>query len=605
MIGPLCRLGFVAILIAATTVSAAGQTSTKQDSPRDEFAQELAELAESCDAQGLVSQAATTRKLIISPDPNRQYFFLPAEKNPWPDESVSEDIRQWSEQFRGLRKQRADTLFAFAQEALAAGHGAQAYACLYEVCVLDPDHPDARRILGYRKVDDRWLWSTAPTKADKARSRQPMLGWLAGQYIAVESAHYQIASLATLDDTVRLAEQLERWRVVWRQAFFDFWSSEEALREWFDGKTPMPPTRRLKVFLFANRDQYIAELTRLGVEGVEKSTGFYSDRHQSLFLYMDAPPPLDTWMHEQAHQLFQESASARKDPVERSHVWALEGIAMYFESLVDGGHFATLGGFDHGRLQYARINWTREGFLEPFDRLTSLGREEFQTQPNVGKLYSQSAGMTHFLMSEKYRPAMQQLIQLVYQRKAKLDSLETLCSATHSQLEAEYKQFLAVDGENVKSHLTDPRRRTELALGFSNIDSSIGPALAECRHLRWLQLSRTAVNDELFPALGQLTELEQLFLDRTGVTDKILSGVSQLSRLEELDLADTQITDDGLREIAKLTGLKALWLGGTAIGDAGLEHLSSLTQLQFLDVQRTQVTPEALRRLKQQLPQLK
>ncbi len=609
------RSGFVTnpllcVILVLTGAPRPGECQTAQKYQRlsDQFNQKLGDLANWCEQHQLSTEAAQTRQLVVSRDPNRQYFFIPEELNPWYDSRGSDDVQQWAKAFRVLRTDHAAALFQLVPEALAAGEGFLAYGCLHEITAVDVENIEARRVLGYRQANDRWLLSTVPTTSKDARSRQSLMGWPANEYLSIESPHYQIASRTSQEESVHLAGQLERWRIVWRQAFFDYWSSSEALKEIVDGKTPTSATRKHKVIFFGNRDQYIQGLQQLGVVGVETSTGFYSDRHQSLFLYLDDPRPEGTWMHEQAHQLFQESASARKDPVERSHTWALEGIAMYFESLVDRGHYATLGGFDHSRLQYARINWTREGFFEPFDALTRLGREAFQRDPNVGKLYSQSAAMAHFLMSDskgKYRTAMLQLIELMYQRRAKLDSLEKLCAVPLAQLESEYQQFLTVDLDNVKTFLSDANRRTELALGFSNVDSTLGPLIGQCEQLRWLQLSRTAVDDEIGPALGKLKKLEQLFLDRTQVSDKIVTHLVGLPQLEELDLADAKVTDEGMGTIAKMTGLKALWLGGTQITDRGLEQLASLQQLQLLDVQRTQVSPEGLRRLKQRMPQLK
>jgi hypothetical protein len=317
---------------------------------------------------------------------------------------------------------------------------------------------------------------------------------------------------------------------------------------------------------------------------------------------------LETWRQEQAHQLFQEDASARKNPVEFNNVWALEGIAMYFESMVEFPLHASLGGFEYGRLQFARVHWSRERFFVPFSELASLGREAFQKHPEVGKIYSQSAGMTLFLMTHadgKYRPAMLQLVKMIYQRRAKPESLGQLCGVPASQLEDEYKQWLTIDREVVYQFLCEPQRRTELALGFSEIDDRVASLLTPCANLRWLQLSSTKVTDALGPAVGSLKQLEQLFLDRTQVSDRFLDALTDLPKLEELDLAHTQVTDAGLTTIGKMTGLKALWLSGTKISDQGLSQLATLKQLQLLDVKDSAVTPQALDRLKQQLPQLK
>ncbi len=605
-IGPLQIAVFCWVALVPSLVF--GQSAQTYGTLRTDFDQKLGYLAHWCEEQHLTSEAAQTRQLQFARDPNRQYFFVPYDKSPWSDAESDDLAGQWSRKFQSVRREHAERLFALAKEQISAGDEAMAYSLLHEVCTLDPEHLESRRILGYQNRDTLWQLSSTPVTQKSARSRNSLMEWTADEYIIVESPHYQIVSTAGADETLHLANQLERWRVVWRQAFFDYWSSVGNLKKLLDGKSSSATRRRHKVVFFGTRDQYVRDLGKLGVEGVEKSTGFYSDRHQAMFFYLDSPLPIETWRQEQAHQLFQEEASARKDPVEHSHVWALEGIAMYYESLVEFPHFATLGGFDYGRLQYARVHWTREKFFEPFKELTALGREAFQMRPEVGKLYSQSAGMSHFLMSYedgKYRSAMLQLVKLIYQRRAKPNSLAELCDVPAEQLEREYKQFLTVDRDNVNQFLFDPERRTELALGFSNVDGSVGPTIAGCKALRWLQLSSTKVDDAIGPVLGQLTKLEQLFLDNTGVSDKAMPMLAALTNLEELDLAETQVTDAGMSHIAKLTNLKALWLGGTQVTDRGLEQLGTLKNLQLLDVKRTVVTPDAIQRLKKQLPQLK
>jgi hypothetical protein len=568
---------------------------------RKEFSEKIRPLADECDSSGQTELAETLRQWVAPRDPWRQYFFCPNALDEWPRDDSSSP--EWARSLAAARREYAGALYELARRSAAADQESSAFAWLHEVCVFQPDHAEARRILGYRQHDG--LWTVGPVKQRRPRSRQPLVGWLAADYTIVESPHYSISSAATPEATLQLLENLERWRMIWRQAFYEYWSQPGSLRNAFENKSGVPAGDKLKVIAFADRNQYVRELAALGVAGVEKSTGFYSDRHEAMFVYWDSPPPLETWRQEQAHQLFQESTSARRDPVARSHVWAVEGIAMYFESMVEFPQLAALGGFDYGRLQFARVHWTRERFFVPFAELNGLGREAFQARGDVAKLYSQAAGMSLFLMaSDKYRPAMQRLVKAIYQRRARPDSLAELCQVPLGELENQYKEFLAMAVADAEHFLFDPERRTELALGFSDVGDSIAKQLERCPNLRWLQLSATQVGDAIGPSLSQLQNLEQLFLDRTQVTDRIVESLARLDRLEELDLADTPISDAGLAQVGRLEGLKALWLAGTDVTDQGLEQLSSLKNLQFLDLARTQVSPEALRRLRERLPQL-
>jgi hypothetical protein len=594
--------------VALGNGGAAAQNPDRYQELSSAFEQQLSKLTDWCQSEGLSEEASRTDILRLKRDPARAYFFLPPAQAIWESGAAQGLAESWRQKFAAICREHAASLFALAQEQAQAGSESTGYALLHEVCTVDPDHADARRILGYQLRDGRWLESSTVVKQQAPRVPHRLMGWQPRDYLIVESVNYHIASTATPEQTLALTEDLERWRVVWRQAFFDYWCPKGRLTEWIEGKSRPSARPRHEVVFFGSRDQYVRDLSRLGVAGVEHSTGFYSDRHETMFFYQSDPIPSETWRQEQAHQLFQEAGSSSRDPVARSHVWALEGIAMYFESLVDFPMWATLGGFDHGRLQFARIHWQREKFFVPFDDLTNLGREAFQTHPQVAKLYSQSAGMTHFLMSDgggRYRSAMLQLIEAVYQRKAKTDTLAVLCGKSTAELEEEYREFLTVDRDQVVQFLFDGPRRTELALGYSNVDGSIAAALRECVNLRWLQLSRTHVDDSIGPALESMSHLKQLFLDQTDVTDQILPALLNLDRLEELDLADTKITDAGMAIIARMTQLKALWLTGTSVTDEGLAQLEALSNLQLLDVRRTNVTAEGESRLRRRLPQLK
>lgn len=607
MVHTISSLSMAICLLWATNL-AAMQEISPYERASNEFQSKLSALKARCDQAGLTAEATETQQLIILRDPTRQYFFVPPDSNPWTEKKPSGQSFDWAAEFQELRSAQATTLLKLAQQMALEESGEQAFALLHEVCVYDPDHAAARKALGYRKIKGRWLNSATEITVRKPRTRHSALGWAADSYIIVDSPHYQIASTAANDDAIRLAENLERWRCIWRQAFYPFWSRDKQYRALLDGSDPPSLNRKHEVIFFADREQYVTKLTELGVVGVERSTGFYSDERRMALFYLDDPIPIETWLQEQAHQLFQESIATRTNPVETSHTWALEGVAMYFESLVEHPYYATLGGFDYSRLQYARVHWKREAFFVPFAELTQLGRAEFQGHADVSKLYSQSAGMAHFFMTAqqgRYRAGFLDLIDRIYQRRAKLDSLSELSQSSDAELESQYQSFLTVDPDIVKLHLSQPESRTELALGFSDVDSSIGPVLDRCPNLQWLQLSSTSVDDEIGPVLSRLSKLTQLFLDRTQITDRCLQDLETMTALEELDLADTAISDEGLASIGKLTNLKALWLSGTRVTDDGLTALTGLTHLQLLDVRRTEVTAEGMQNLKRHLPQLK
>ena len=68
------------------------------------------------------------------------------------------------------------------------------------------------------------------------------------------------------------------------------------------------------------------------------------------------------------------------------------------ESLIDRQRYATTGGADAERLQFARFRGLSEGFYVPLDQLVDKGREQLQNDSDLSKLYAQAAGLSHFFM---------------------------------------------------------------------------------------------------------------------------------------------------------------------------------------------------------------
>jgi len=456
-----------------------------------------------------------------------------------------------------------------------------------------------------------------------ASTTHALTGWRARKYFTIDSAHYRISTTADRETAIELAQKLERWHSAWRQLFFDYWAKKGLIDRWFDGKSAdRPSSKKHNVVFFKNRDEYVQTLTGLGVKGVEVSSGYYNDLRKTMFFYAADAGEKDsvaaqnilrtTWLQEQAHQLFQETGQNKKSATEDSGVWAVEAIAMYFETMIDStsdstqSSYVVFGGFDAQRLQYARIRANRQGFYLPLNKLISLGREKFQTNDDVRSLYSQSAGTAQFLMSAnpRYRSAFIQYVQLVYQDKTRPDSLSNLTGQSYEDLDTQYKKFLVVDPADI-SYLTRPDIRTELALGAAPLSTDDLAKLSACKNMNWIQLSATRIDDASAKTVSGFSHLTKIFVDGTEVGDKFLAAISGLEKLEELDLSRTKISDDGLSYLSKFKNLKALWLTGTNISDRGLQNLKGLKNLEYLEVTDTKVSAEALRNLQSMLPKLR
>lgn len=122
------------------------------------------------------------------------------------------------------------------------------------------------------------------------------------------------------------------------------------------------------------------------------------------------------------------------------------------------------------------------------------------------------------------------------------------------------------------------------------------------RHLRgWSELQKlwladTPLTDAGLEEFRSVPKLSWLVLAKTGITDSGLAVLSDARQLTFLDLTGTRITDAGLAHLRGLT-LNGLKLGETQITDAGLAHLRGQKALMHLDLSRTQVTDEGLKNL--------
>jgi hypothetical protein len=150
--------------------------------------------------------------------------------------------------------------------------------------------------------------------------------------------------------------------------------------------------------------------------------------------------------HEATHQLCAEAGVASPLAGERSGFWALEAVACHMESIRPAAWGWTIGGRDAGRVPAARRLLVEEEFFVPLAELTALGREAFQADPRVGKIYDQLAGLADFLLNGhdgRYREAFVQYLRRVVTGTDDPDTLARFCDRSFADLDAEYRRHLS------------------------------------------------------------------------------------------------------------------------------------------------------------------
>lgn len=530
------------------------------------------------------SKAYTTYAEEIVRNPRRQYLFgVPGRA----DVDSTPNVRL------------AATLWRIADEFAAAGHIEPAYQLTHEVLHYDPSHAEARRRLGRS-----WQPSSTLPQNHPAQNRHRTYGWPGGTYVYVTTPHFQITSNATEEQTRRLAHELEALHTVWRQLFVRYWTTDRVFQtRWSAGTLPSPQGNH-RVVLFANREEYIRQLQKHEPQ-IELSTGVYRDQQKSAFFYAGDPAPVATWYHEATHQLFHENGRVARSVGERQNFWIIEGIALYMESLVRHDGYATVGGVDATRLQFARYRVLEEDYYQPLPEFVSLSHDRLQLHAEIRRLYSQAAGLSHFLMDGRdgmYRPAVSKYLRAVYQRRDEPDTLAKLTGQSLADLDREYREFLAVKDEDLIDAPIS-QSLTALNLGRTGVTDE-GLHLSQWSQLTWLNLRGCEVTDLAIARIDDDTPLRQLSLEGTRITDLSLQKIGQLTTLDELDLSATRITNDGLKELSALKNLTTLWLSNTRVSDAGLQHLRHLRRLKKLDLTNSRVTPAGLRGLRASLPNL-
>ena len=365
------------------------------------------------------------------------------------------------DRYREHRNRYADALFALAEQAAEVSELSLAFQWATEAVRENPNHAEGRRVLGDERRDGQWLTPYAARMAAAGKRWDPRRGWVAidGQATPraaskdrwqVRTDHFQVTSDLSLEAAAGLAARLEGLYQVWRQLFAGFGYSEREVRELFAGqRSPRERNRPFRVFLHRDRDTYNAALARRQPR-IGESLGIYFDRDREAHFFAGDEQNPGTLFHEAVHQLFFESRPAARNVGGIGNFWIIEGIATYFESLAEhvdpvAGLYYTIGESDRGRLPAARERLLQEDFYVPLAQVTNWSKHDLQRQPELAKIYSQSAGLSAFLMDgagTRYREPLVRYLQAVYAGRDDAQTLEKLTGRSLEELDAEYRQFL-------------------------------------------------------------------------------------------------------------------------------------------------------------------
>jgi hypothetical protein len=484
------------------------------------------------------------------------------------------------------------------------------YLKLWQQLANDPSSPSIRRFLALP------LGESSPYRIARGRTAPVGVPWKPGQFRRLSTPLLTIDSSANDDQTRAVADDLHRCYWLWTQVFFPFWKNASivdaaTIRENDSDAVTIVPGRRLtmpalmRVVLFADRQEYVRVLSAK-VPGIEASTGYYDNTTRTSFFYVGEGPDIArSRRHEWTHQLFREATPTKLKqelPGTESDFWIVEGIAGYMESIeIDGGNAVT-GGWDASRLQYARYRHLIAGDSISINELRTEGHKAIQKRPDLARWYSHAIAWTHALMHAdhgSHRETLFRWIADVYRVNLN-DRFAPPVTDSHPSLSIE--RFLKVDDAFLVEHPTT-RTLTDLCLAGCDVSQTGLQSLPSNQPLQWLDLTGLPVDSASVESMvGDPAKLERLSLEGTDVDQTLGRLISQASSLTDLDLTSTSVDSSTFEKIP--ASLEVLYLTNTKVDDKIIDQLGTLPNLQILDVQRSRITDEGLKRLKTLCPQL-
>lgn len=443
------------------------------------FAESLQELADTCDSRGLDQGARAVREKIVTPETESHKLKpLPTEVIPEVPNNLAEGERFWRVQLRALEKDYARDLYMLSRRALNDGYPTYAFSLVRESATHDPDHPSARKILGFVRQGNEWVTPFAASQIKQGNVWHEQFGWLPkghlqrygdgernfkGKWVSaakerelrrgfsdaweVRTDHYLIRTNVSLERGVELGRAMEDFHEYFYETFAGFFNNRENMLKMFDGTARAVNARPYLIHYYRDRSEYIDALKR-NFPNIEITNGIYMTVGRTAHFYEDPDNDNEaTLFHEGTHQLFFENHGLNRPIGEIAHFWIIEGIACYMESFKRKGGEFQVGDPNYIRFAGARANLLQKNYYVPLSEFSRMGMHEFQHSPDVARNYTQASGLARFFMDYdggRYRePLITHLTQL-YSPNARVREtaagLDQLTGVDFEELDRQYAE---------------------------------------------------------------------------------------------------------------------------------------------------------------------
>jgi hypothetical protein len=403
----------------------------------------------------------------------------------------------WRARLEQIQSRAAGELFALAQRASRSSY-AVAGVCLRGVIERDPDHGEARRLLGYVPHEDGWATPFAVGQLKKGLVDHPTFGWVLADWVPhldggelpapfshgqkkttwlpaaeadrlraagdppwrISTEHFEIETEVTLAEAIGFGRRLEAFHDVFMALFADILGENIPLvRRFRQPKLTGETTPRThSVHYFASRDDYLNYLIPLKGADISNTLGFFdppppgSHRRSPAFFFRDPGgqlPVTANLYHEVSHQLLFETAGPNAYTRNVGNYWVFEGLGTYFETFTpkpDGS--IEVGGLVGRRFEEAIRVLAGEGRVMPIAEFVELNQNGFNHQESIYFHYKQAMALAVFLMQWRdaaYRGSFLNYVKDAYRGRIKGSngrSLPEHLGQTYATLDAEFRAFL-------------------------------------------------------------------------------------------------------------------------------------------------------------------
>lgn len=474
------------------------------------FRDSMKTIEQFCQKKGLSSEADLVKTLSSQID----FHSMTIQKlspyvRPEISRNLSADQRFWRMHLYKSQNNYAQAMFSLSKNALNSGLASMSYRLLREVVRQNPDHPSARRMLGFVRFENRWVTPLVKSQKRKGMVWHEKFGWLKKDFVEryeqgeryyipirggkggwipaaqeatirqnfanaweIETDHFIVKTNQSLERGVEIASQLEDYYEFFFSTFAGFFNGRSQSRKLIKkGHKVVPESRKHRVYYYRTRDQYNRELKK-HIPNIGITNGLYlTNTRTCYFFHAEKVDNDSTLYHEATHQLFYETMvnpprRGQRIPMValNGNFWIIEGIACYMESFHNRNGLMSVGDPTNPRFQAAHIRLTRDNYYVPLANMASMGMNTFQSQNRkiIAMNYSQASGLSKFFMEYeggKYRDSLIEHLSQIYRqagnRRFKVPSLAKLTGASFLQLDSQYRSFISQIGQPGRAYIDE------------------------------------------------------------------------------------------------------------------------------------------------------